>query len=63
MAKKSVTARVDEQQLKRVSRYRKTHGPANPVRAALDYVAEKAAHDEIVRRYSGVGEPDAFHER
>jgi hypothetical protein len=62
MAKKNVTARVDELQLKRAGRYLKTHGPAATVRAALDFVAEKAAHDEVVRRYSGVGQPDAFRE-
>jgi hypothetical protein len=27
---------------------------------ALDLVTEKAAHDRVIRRYSGVGTPDAF---
>jgi hypothetical protein len=49
MAKKNVTARVDELQLKRAGRYLKTHWLAATVRAALDFVAEKAAHDEVVR--------------
>jgi len=60
MAKRSVTAQVDERQLKRAGRYLKARGPAATVRAAIDFVAEKAAHDEVLRQYSGVGRPDAF---
>jgi hypothetical protein len=60
MAKRSVTARLDEKQLKRVRRYLKTRSPTETVKAALDFVAEKAAHEEVVKKYSGVGQPDAF---
>jgi hypothetical protein len=28
----------------------------------LIMVTEKAAHDRVIRRYSGVGKPDAFKE-
>ena len=60
MPKKNVTARLEEKQLRQVGRYLKTRRPAETVRAALDFVAEKAAHEKIVKKYSGVGEPDAF---
>jgi len=60
MAKRSVTAQVEEKQLRRASRYLKTRHPAETMKAALDFVAEKAAHEQIVRKYSGVGQPDAF---
>ena len=62
MAKRSVTAQVEEEQLRRAGRYLKTRGPSATVRAAVDFVAEKAAHDEVVRKYSGVGRADAFRE-
>ncbi|MGH9427601.1 MAG: hypothetical protein ACRD2L_15015 [Terriglobia bacterium] len=60
MAKRNVTARVEEKQLRRVGRYLKTRSPAETVKAALDFLAEKAAHERVVRKYSGVGHPDAF---
>ena len=60
MAKRSVTARVEEQQLHRVGRYLKTRRPSETIKAALDFVAEKLAHEQVVRKYSGVGQPDAF---
>ncbi len=53
MAKRSVTTQVEEKQLRRASRY-------ETLKAALDFVAEKAAHEQVVRKYSGVGQPDAF---
>ena len=58
MAHKNVTARFDERQLQRVGRYLKTRRPAETVKAAVDFVAEKLAHEQIVRKYSGVGRPD-----
>lgn len=60
MAKRSVTARVEEKQLHRASQYLKTRRPSETLKAALDFVAEKAAHERVVRKYSGVGQPDAF---
>jgi len=60
MAKRSVTAQVEEKQLRRAGRYLKTRRPAETLKAALDFVAEKAAHEQVVRKYSGVGQPDAF---
>jgi len=60
MAKRIVTTQVEEKQLRRASRYLKTRRPSETVKAALDFVAEKAAHEQIVRKYSGVGQPNAF---
>ena len=60
MAKRSVTTQVEEKQLRRASRYLKTRRPSDTVKAALDFVAEKAAHEQVVRKHSGVGQPDAF---
>ena len=60
MPKKNVTTRLEEKQLRQVGHYLKTRRPAETVRAALDFVAEKAAHEKVVKKYSGVGEPDAF---
>ena len=60
MAKISVTTQVEEKQLRRASRYLKTRRPSETVKAALDFVAEKAAHEQVVRKYSGVGQTNAF---
>lgn len=61
MAKRSVTTKVEDKQLRRASRYLKTRRAADTVRAALEFVAEKAAHEQVVRKHSGAGRPDAFH--
>ena len=60
MAKRSVTTQVEEKQLRRASRYLKTRRPSETIKAALDFVAERAAHEQVVRKYSGVGQPNAF---
>jgi len=60
MATKRVSLRVEEKQLKRAGQYLKTRNASETVRAALDLVAEKAAHEQVVRKYSGVGDADAF---
>jgi len=60
MAKRQVTTQLEEKQLRRVGRYLRTRSPAETVRAAVDFVAEKAAHEQVIRKYSGVGQPDAF---
>ena len=60
MAKRSVTTQVEEKQLRRAGRYLKTRRPSETIKAALDFVAERAAHDQVVRKYSGVGQPNAF---
>ena len=60
MAKRSVTAQVEEKHLRQASRYLKTRRPSDTPKAALDFVAEKAAHEQVVRKYRGVGQADAF---
>lgn len=60
MAKRSVTTQVEEKQLRRAGRYLKTCRPSETIKAALDFVAERAAHEQVVRKYSGVGQPNAF---
>ena len=62
MPKKNVTTRLEKKQLRQVGRYLKTRRPAETVREALAFVAEKAAHERVVKKYSGVGEPNAFQE-
>jgi hypothetical protein len=53
MAKRSVIAQVEEKQLRQASRYLKTRCPAETLKAALDFVAEKAAHEQEVRKSIG----------
>jgi hypothetical protein len=60
MARRTITARVEEKQLQQARRYLKTRTASETLKAALDFVAEKAAHEQVVRKYSGVGQPDAF---
>lgn len=60
MAKRQVTTHLEEKQLRQVGRYLGTRSPAETVRAALDFIAEKAAHEQVIRKYSGIGQPDAF---
>ena len=60
MAKRCVTTQVEEKQLRRAGRYLKTSRPSETIKAALDFVAERAAHEQVVRKYSGVGQPNAF---
>ncbi len=58
MAKRSVTAQVEETQLRHAGRYLKTRRPTETVKAALDFVAEKAEHEQCLatksldRRYA-----------
>jgi hypothetical protein len=60
MAKLQVTVRLDKDQL---ARARKALGAATTMEAiqrALSLATEKATHDAIIRKYSGVGETNAF---
>jgi len=60
MALRQVSARLDPIQLKRARRALGTKTTTETLQRALDLVTEKAAHDRVIRRYSGVGTPDAF---
>ena len=55
-----VSARLDPAQLRRARKALATKTTSETIQKALDLVAEKAAHDKVIRRYSGVGLPDAF---
>jgi hypothetical protein len=60
MALRQVSARLDPIQLKRAQRALGAKTTTETLQRALDLVTEKAAHDRVIRRYSGVGTPDAF---
>ncbi|MGH7233691.1 MAG: hypothetical protein ACREJU_20365 [Nitrospiraceae bacterium] len=57
-----VSARVNPVQLKRAQKALATRTTSETIQKALDLVTEKAAHDAVIQRYSGVGAADAFEE-
>lgn len=60
MALKQVSARLDPAQLKKAKKALGTKTTSETIQKALDLVTEKAAHDWVIQRYSGVGKPDSF---
>lgn len=60
MAKTQVTVRLDKRQLERARRLLAAETATETIERALALATEKAAHDTIVRRYSGVGRKRAF---
>ncbi len=60
MARVQVSARLNPLQLKKAQKALATKTASETIQKALDLVTEKAAHDSVIRRYSGVGKPDAF---
>jgi hypothetical protein len=60
MARVQVSARLNPVQLKKAQKALATKTASETIQKALDFVTEKAAHDSVIRRYSGVGAPDAF---
>ena len=62
MAPTRISVRVDTGQLKRAQKALRTRTTSETVQKALTMVTEKAAHDRVIRRHSGVGKPDAFKE-
>ena len=62
MALVQISARVNPVKLKRAQKALATKTTSETIQKALELVTEKAAHDRVVRRYSGVGRPDAFKE-
>jgi hypothetical protein len=60
MALIQVSARVNPVQLRRAQKVLRTKTTSETIQRALDVVTEKAAHDWVIQRYSGVGTPDAF---
>ena len=62
MALVQVSARLDPVQLKRAQKALAAKTTTETLQKALDMVTEKAVHDRVIRRYSGVGRRDAFKE-
>ena len=62
MALIQVSARLDPAKLRRAQKALGAKTTSETLQRALDLVAEKAAHDRIIQRYSAVGEADAFTE-
>jgi hypothetical protein len=60
MALVQVSARLKSDSLKRAKKALGAKTTTEAIQKALDFVAEKAAHDWIIQRYSGVGKRDAF---
>lgn len=62
MSRVQVSARLNPVQLKKAQKALGARTTTETLEKALDLVTEKAAHDEVIRRYTGVGRPDAFSE-
>ena len=60
MTRVQVSVRVNPAQLKRAQKALAAKTSSETIQRALDLVTEKAVHDGVVRKYSGVGAPDAF---
>lgn len=60
MALVQVSARLDPDKLKRAKKALGARSTTETLQKALDMITEKAAHDWVIQRYSGVGKRDAF---
>ena len=60
MALIQVSVRLNPKQLRRAQKALGAKTTSETLQRALDLVTEKAEHDRIIQRYSGVGKPDAF---
>ena len=60
MTRIQVSARLNPAQLKRAQKALGARTTSETIQKALELVTEKAAHDRVVRRYSGAGASDAF---
>lgn len=58
-----MTVRLDEDQLERARRALGAESTTEAIQRALSLATEKATHDSILRKYSGVGGKDAFGDR
>lgn len=63
MSKSQVTVRLDKRLLARAQKALRARTVTEAIEQALTLVTEKAAHDSILRKYSGVGRKDSFAER
>lgn len=60
MALVQVSARLNADKLKQAKKALGAKSTSETLQKALDLVTEKAAHDWVIQRYSGVGKRDAF---
>jgi Arc/MetJ family transcription regulator len=60
MPKSQVTVRLDKAQLARAQRVLGAKTVTEAIEQALALATEKAAHDAIFRKYSGVGRKRSF---
>ena len=63
MPKSQVTVRLDKSQLVRSQKALGAGTITEAIERALALATEKAAHDAILRKYSGVGKKDSFADR
>ena len=63
MSKSQVTVRLDKAQLARAKKALRTETVTETIEQALALAAEKANHDAVLRKYSGVGRKSSFAER
>lgn len=62
MTSKQVSVRVNPAQLRRAKKLLAARTTSEVFRKALGLVTEKALHDQVIKRFSGVGSRDAFRE-
>jgi hypothetical protein len=60
MALVQVSARLSSDKLRRAKKALGARTTSEALQKALDFVTEKAAHDSVIQRYSGVGKRDSF---
>ncbi|MBI1820900.1 MAG: hypothetical protein HYR79_04250 [Nitrospirae bacterium] len=63
MPKSQVTVRLDKSQLAKARKALGSVTVTETIEQALALVTEKAIHDSILRKYSGVGKKDSFADR
>lgn len=63
MPKSQVTVRLDKNQLVRAQKLLGAETVTETIEQALALATEKATHDAILRKYSGVGRKNSFAER
>ena len=63
MSKSQITVRLDKAQLARTKKALGAETVTETIERALVLAAEKAGHDAILRKYSGVGRKSSFAER
>jgi len=63
MSKAKVTIRLDKARLAQAQKLLRAKTATEAIEKALDLATEKAAHDAVLRKYSGVGRKDSFANR